>query len=368
MTEEFRNVYADDAGLAYPGTYYLAFRDLPALFERHVGGGRALDFGCGAGRSTRFLRSLGFDAIGVDIAEPMLERARAADPTGDYRRVPDGRLEGVELGAFDLVLCAFTFDNIPTMEKKVGLLGELRRRLRPGGRIVNLVSSPEIYTHEWASFSTQSFPENQAAKSGDRVRIVMLDVEDRRPVEDVLCTPESYGEAYARAELAVLEVHRPLGLAADPVSWTSETTVAPWTIYVLGSSTQDRPPVVQLQKSTASPFDSASPVPSVFAGSRWKNWYQRVVPTISGETAIGWTATPVASRRRTGSLENGDWRQSVPLWKGIDAEPAEEEKKSPSFCGSPPLTTIEKGPESTLGTPLHPSEAKPPEEFGLATQ
>jgi SAM-dependent methyltransferase len=172
----------------------------------------------------------------VDIAEPMLERARAADRGGDYRRVPDGRLDGVETGAFDLVLCAFTFDNIPTMERKVGLLLELSERLRPGGRIVNLVSSPEIYTHEWASFSTRDFPENRAAKNGDRVRIVMLDVEDRRPVEDVLCTPESYGEAYARADLAVLEVHKPLGRAADSIPWKSETTVAPWTIYVLGST------------------------------------------------------------------------------------------------------------------------------------
>jgi hypothetical protein len=101
---------------------------------------------------------------------------------------------------------------------------------------VNLVSSPEIYTHEWASFSTEDFPANRAAKDGDRVRIVMLDVEDRRPVEDILCTPDSYLEAYARAGLSVLEVHRPLGVAADPVSWKSETAVAPWTIYVLAAA------------------------------------------------------------------------------------------------------------------------------------
>jgi SAM-dependent methyltransferase len=239
MTEEFSNVYADAtraeayAGLSYPGTYYLAFRDLAGLIERHVQVGRALDFGCSAGRSTRFLRSLGFDAVGVDIAEPMLARARAADPRGDYRSVSDGRLDGIETAAFDLVLCAFTFDNIPSMEKKVGLLGGLRDRLRTGGRIVNLVSSPEIYTHEWASFSTRDFPENRRARSGDRVRIVMLDVQDRRPVDDVLWTPESYREAYARAGLAVLEVHQPLGRADDPVDWVNEASVAPWTIYVL---------------------------------------------------------------------------------------------------------------------------------------
>ena len=65
MVTTFRNVY-EDAGraeaysrLEFPGTYFLAYRDLPALLGRHVGGRRALDFGCGAGRSTRFLRRLG---------------------------------------------------------------------------------------------------------------------------------------------------------------------------------------------------------------------------------------------------------------------------------------------------------------------
>ena len=86
---EFTNTYEDDkyanayAKLEFPRTYYLAFRDLPAIFAEHVAGRKALDFGCGAGRSTRFLRQLRSDAIGVDIAEPMVRRARAIDPEGD---------------------------------------------------------------------------------------------------------------------------------------------------------------------------------------------------------------------------------------------------------------------------------------------
>ena len=241
MTDEFRNTYADAtraesyAGLGYPATYYLAFRDLPVLLSRRVRGGRALDFGCGAGRSSRFLRGLGFDVVGVDISEPMLIKARDADPGGDYRLVSDGDLEGVETAAFDLILCAFPFDNIPTMERKVRLFKALRDRLVPEGFMINLVSSPEIYTHEWASFSTKDFPENRQARSGDRVRIVMLDVPDRRPVEDILWSDASYREAYSRSGLGVVEVLKPLGAAEEPYPWVSETTVAPWTIYLLAS-------------------------------------------------------------------------------------------------------------------------------------
>jgi SAM-dependent methyltransferase len=250
--EGFRNVYDDAtrsasyASLEFPGTYFLGFRDIPELLREHVRGGRrAVDFGCGAGRSTRFLRGLGFAAVGLDIAEPMLAEARQRDPGGDYRLVhepagaggPAGArpvdVGGLPPGEADLVFSAFTFDNIPTREKKLALFRALRGLLAPGGRLVNLVSSSEIYVHEWASFSTRDFPENRQARCGDRVRIVMLDVSDRRPVEDVVWTDEGYRELYAGAGLREVAVHRPLGRADEPYAWASETSVAPWTIWVL---------------------------------------------------------------------------------------------------------------------------------------
>ena len=240
MSADFSNVYADRARadayarLEFPGTYYLAFRDLPALIAEHVRGRRALDFGCGTGRSTRFLRGLDFEVTGVDISEAMLARARERDPGCDYRLVPDGDLDPLPASAYDLVLSAFTFDNVPTMERKVRLFAGLRDALAEGGRIVNLVSSPEIYVHEWASFSTKDYPGNRAARSGERVCIVMLDVEDRRPVEDIVWFDEDYVEVYRRAGLSPLRAHRPLGIAAEPYPWVSETTIATWVIYVLG--------------------------------------------------------------------------------------------------------------------------------------
>lgn len=239
MSKDFRNVYADRrraeayAGLDFPGTYWLAFRDLPAIIARHARGSRALDFGCGAGRSTRFLRELGFRVVGVDIASEMIRRARELDPDGDYRLVEDG--DPGELGPrrFDLILSAFTFDNVPTRERKVALFRMLGGLLAARGSLVNLVSSPEIYTHEWASFSTKDFPENRRATTGDLVRIVMLDVDDRRPVEDVLWTEDAYREVYGEAGLRSVEVHRPLGRESDPFEWVTENAVSPWAIHVI---------------------------------------------------------------------------------------------------------------------------------------
>ena len=239
MGQRFDNVYEDDAralayaGLAFPGTYYLAFRDIPGLLREHVAGRYALDFGCGTGRSSRFLKEHGFEVTGVDIAASMLAHAQAQDPDGRYLLVPDGDLSGLPSCAFDLVFSAFTFDNVPGRDARAHLFGELRRVLGPVGKIVNLVSAPEIYVHEWTSFSTREFPENRAAASGDRVRIVMLDVPDRRPVEDVLWLDGDYRELYAEAGLDVVEVHRPLGTERDPCQWVSESTTSPWAVYVL---------------------------------------------------------------------------------------------------------------------------------------
>ncbi len=241
MSDGFSNVYENQARagsyaeLEFPGTYYLAYRDLPAILGEHVRGTRALDFGCGTGRSSRFLRDLGFDVTGVDIAAPMLAQARERDPRGDYRLVPDGDFNALSPRAHDLVLSVFTFDNIPTMEKKVLLFRSLKQLLRAGGRIVSLVSSPLIYVNEWASFSTRDFPENRTAVSGDKVRIVMLDVEDRRPVEDILWTDAAYREVYQRVGLVPIKTYRPLGKQSEPYSWVTETEISPWVIYVLGT-------------------------------------------------------------------------------------------------------------------------------------
>lgn len=240
LDESFGNVYEDSARaeayaqLEFPGTYYLAFRDLPDLFRKHVRGMRALDFGCGTGRSSRFLENQGFTTTGVDISAAMLEQARRRALAGDYRLVT-ARSLGELTERFDLILAAFTFDNIPTNDAKVEALSILRGLLAPGGSVVAVVSTPEIYRHEWASFSTMDFPENLTARDGDMVRTVMLDVPDRRPVDDVLCSDGLYRELFARSGFTVREMTRPLATGREPIAWVSETHTAPWSVYVLGA-------------------------------------------------------------------------------------------------------------------------------------
>jgi len=242
MNDTFDNVYEDEdrarayATLEFPGTYYLAFRDLPALIQRHNQGSRALDFGCGTGRSTRFLRNLGLNVTGADVSQAMLDQARTLDPSGVYHLIRASVADEFAPGSFDIILAAFTFDNMPT-EAKADALGALRILLAPVGCLLLVVSAPEIYVNEWASFSTRDFSGNRHASDGDRVRIIMLDVPDRRPVEDVFCTDAHYLRLFESAGLRVLDVQKPLATGKEPTQWVSETTTAAWTIYVLSQVT-----------------------------------------------------------------------------------------------------------------------------------
>ena len=234
----FANCYEDAmrarayAELEFANTYYLAYRDLPDIIRLHATGTKALDFGCGTGRSTRFARRLGLDVAGADIAPKMIAKAREIDPSIDYSLIQSDELRELPRDTYDLILSLFTFDNIAT-PAKLRLFRTLGALLKPSGKIISVVSSPEMYVHEWASFSTNGYPENSSARSGDRVRNLITDASDHRPVEDILCTDESYREIYAQTGLNLVATYRPLAKGDEPYPWVNETTLAPWTIYVL---------------------------------------------------------------------------------------------------------------------------------------
>jgi SAM-dependent methyltransferase len=100
-------------------------------------GDRALDIGCGAGDFTAVLAQAGAVAIGVDVAEAALRRARARHPGLDFRRVPlDGPL-ALEDCSFELVWASEVIEHIADTAL---WLSEVRRVLAPGGRL--LLSTP----------------------------------------------------------------------------------------------------------------------------------------------------------------------------------------------------------------------------------
>jgi SAM-dependent methyltransferase len=117
----------------------------PPDFDRRVAflraevhrGDRALDLGCGDGRFTGELARAGADALGVDVAEAALVRARAREPSLEFRLAPiDGTLP-LEDNAFDLVWASEVIEHVADTAR---WLSEARRVLVPDGRL--LITTP----------------------------------------------------------------------------------------------------------------------------------------------------------------------------------------------------------------------------------
>ena len=236
---EFKNSWGNQtraesySKLEFPNTYYLAYRDLAEIISKHITGNKAVDFGCGTGRSTRFIKQLGFNVIGIDIAQDMLDIAKKSDKKGDYQLVSNGKYSHLGVGQFDFIQSIFAFDNIPAWENRTQILSSLKDLMKASGRMICLDSTPELYTNEWASFTTKDFPENWKAETGDIVRDIMLDVKDRTPVEDIYWTVPDYHKLFNLAALEIEAVYKPLGKEDEPYNWISETKIAPWMIFVL---------------------------------------------------------------------------------------------------------------------------------------
>jgi demethylmenaquinone methyltransferase/2-methoxy-6-polyprenyl-1,4-benzoquinol methylase len=95
-------------------------------------GNRVLDGCCGTGDLAVAARKAGaVEVVGLDFSEPMLERARRKDPgiewvQGDLLQLP------FEDASFDAATVGFGVRNVADLDRG---LGELRRVLRPGGRV-----------------------------------------------------------------------------------------------------------------------------------------------------------------------------------------------------------------------------------------
>jgi SAM-dependent methyltransferase len=96
-------------------------------------GERVLDLGCGAGRFVAALQRAGAEPVGVERAEAALDRARRTAPGADLRLVePDGSLP-LDHASVDLVWCSEVLEHVADTAH---LLLEVRRVLRPGGRLL----------------------------------------------------------------------------------------------------------------------------------------------------------------------------------------------------------------------------------------
>jgi ubiquinone/menaquinone biosynthesis C-methylase UbiE len=115
------------------------------LFRALVGTGDdapgvALDAACGTGRHAGILAELGWEVVGVDRTDAMLELATAKVPGATFHA---GRLEALPLedASVDLVTCGLALTHVEDLGP---VFAEFARVLRTGGRVVTTDLHPLI--------------------------------------------------------------------------------------------------------------------------------------------------------------------------------------------------------------------------------
>jgi ArsR family transcriptional regulator len=141
------------------------------------------DLGCGTGQMSRTLAPFVRRVIGVDASAAMLDAARERAPANlDLR---EGKLEQLPLADAE-VDCALLFLVLHYVVEPAVALGEARRVLKPGGRLLVVDMMPhdreemrESMGHLWPGFSSEQMNEWLSAAGFERAQHMPLPVDAR---------------------------------------------------------------------------------------------------------------------------------------------------------------------------------------------
>ncbi|MFH1545067.1 MAG: methyltransferase domain-containing protein [archaeon] len=231
-SHEYQRFAKEYSKLDIKDTFYLAYRDIPGFIEKYVKGRKALDFGCGGGRSTRFLKKLGLETIGIDASQDMITEAKKFDLEGEYHLIKNNRIPSTD-SSLDLILVSLVLMEIPSKEKMKEIFFELNRVLKKEGIIIIVTDAENMYRHDCASF-IYSYLENKDIKSGMQVKIGFRGTDII--FYDYYWTEKDYREIFSEAGFEILELHKPLATGKEPFKWYSETKYPHFAVYILKKS------------------------------------------------------------------------------------------------------------------------------------
>ncbi len=164
-------------------------------------GGPVLELGCGTGRVTWPVAEAGFEIVGLDLSEPMLQhaRAKASHRDEDVRRrltFVQGSMVDFDLGrTFPLILIPYrSFQSLIRPEDQRACLGCIHRHLDGDGRVVIDLFDPRL---EWClpEFGTMKLRLNEVKHptTGNTVRVEVVHRKND-PVNQVLTESHRFTE------------------------------------------------------------------------------------------------------------------------------------------------------------------------------
>ncbi len=144
----------------------LVIADLPLLTgNRDPKGLRMLEIGCGCGRMVRHLAETFGEVVGVDVSGEMIRQARERlSAVGNVKLYETSGVDFIDLPDehFDLILSAYVFQHVPSVDVIKSNLDEAWRVLKPGGVFrfqTNSITAFDFEEIEKDTWTGASFPE-----------------------------------------------------------------------------------------------------------------------------------------------------------------------------------------------------------------
>lgn len=203
-------------------TYEMAFTAIRSLLEP-LDGMAALDFGCGTGRSTRFLDDLGASNVtGVDHNHSMLEKARLISQDKGhiaYHLVEDG-CTSLDDETIDIVLSTSAFIEMNSQQIRRAL-SEIFRVLKPGGKFVLSTANPEAFGRDYVSYSR--ITDAGTLRDGGKT-VCRMKGDTPFDIVDIYWSEDTYRALLEEVGFTIQQVIFP---KAEGEGWLDETEVAP---------------------------------------------------------------------------------------------------------------------------------------------
>lgn len=212
------------------GTSSLAFNEIPSLLRKYAKGRKALDLGCGTGRSTQFLDDQGFITKGIDKCPFFLEQAKQKFPQKNKFFLSEGDSIPFGDGVFDVVFSSFVLLMIPSKREMKALCKEVSRILKTNGVFIIITGNENMHSPamNWVSYKTD-FLENYDLKRGSPAKLMIKN--NGTLFNDYNWLDEDYIESLEATRFDIKEIISPKA-PPDEENWLSEKEYSPFLIYV----------------------------------------------------------------------------------------------------------------------------------------
>jgi len=190
---------------------------------------KILDYGCGSGIFSRYLRDNGAMVTGVDVSETMIEVARLNNHENiSYHTISSGEAGFLPDSSFDHVVSNFVLCTIPSLHEIRKIIKEIHRVLKKNGVFIIMNSNWERSNgKEFISYKLE-YCKNLVP--GQRVN-AMLKTDPPIIFEDYFWSREDYTQSLLDCGFTIQTIEEPMA-ESDQAPWVDEVMHPPFIIFI----------------------------------------------------------------------------------------------------------------------------------------